>query len=134
MSQPSSVVPVSRRFRVTRVEVAYPAGRGAVGIRGSAPLSWEETTKPTRVQGDTHVFELRLAEGDLVDLKLVRNDDEWAGGRNYVLHSGECLFIEPAFEHAAPRLLEPATVEHEGQRLDYRVLLPPSYDEQEDKR
>jgi len=126
--------PASRRVRVTKVEVAYPAGRGVVGIRGSAPLSWQETTRPTRVEGDKHIFELRLPEGELIDLKLVRNDEDWAGGRNYVVHCGECLFIEPAFEHQTPRLLEPASVEHGGQRLDYRVLLPPSYDEQEDKR
>jgi predicted alpha/beta superfamily hydrolase len=132
----SSPSPLSRRTktRTTIVEVAYPATRGRVGIRGSAPLSWNETTKPTRVDGDRHVFELRLPEGELVDLKLVRNDDEWAGGRNYVVHAGECLLIEPAFEHAAPRLLPPDFIEHDGHRIDYRVLLPPSYDEQEDKR
>ena len=95
---PRSAPPASKRARITLVEVSYPASRGKVGIRGSAPLSWEATTPPTRVDGDRHVFELRLPEGELVDLKLVRNDDEWAGGRNYVLHAGECLFIEPAFE------------------------------------
>ena len=72
----------SQRIRTTLVDVTDPAGRGRVGIRGSAPLSWEETTKPTRVEGDRHVFELRLPEGALLDLKLVRNDDDWASGRN----------------------------------------------------
>ncbi len=144
MSQPSfsnadasvaaPLPPVSRRSRSTVVEVCDPAKRGRVGIRGSAPLSWEETTTPVRVEGDRHVFELRIPEGELVDLKLVRNDDEWAGGCNYVVHAGECLRIEPSFESLAPRLLEPGSIEHGGLRLDYRVLLPPSYDEQEDKR
>ncbi|MCU0687196.1 MAG: hypothetical protein MUF34_33955, partial [Polyangiaceae bacterium] len=40
----------------TVVEVIYPPQRGAIGLRGAPPLSWEETRAPDRVVGDRHVF------------------------------------------------------------------------------
>ncbi len=40
----------------TLIEVVYPAGKGAIGIRGSeAPLSWEHTEPPISVDGDVHL-------------------------------------------------------------------------------
>ncbi|GAC1559832.1 MAG: hypothetical protein NVS3B10_18390 [Polyangiales bacterium] len=133
---PRPTLAVAERIRrATVLEVIYPAARGPIGLRGSqAPLSWTETTPPTASAGDRHVFELAIAEGDLVDVKLVRREDDWASGRNYVVHAGDHLHLEPAFERSTSRLSEPATVEHDGERLSYRVLLPPSYDEQTAKR
>jgi hypothetical protein len=48
----------------------------APGLRGShAPLSWEETMRPTASLGDRHVFEIRIPEGEMTELKLVRGND-----------------------------------------------------------
>ncbi|MBX3226203.1 MAG: alpha/beta hydrolase [Labilithrix sp.] len=118
----------------TWIEVSYPANRGVIGLRGShAPLSWEHTTAPTRRIGDHHLFSVPMREGELVELKVVR-DDHWAQGRNYVVHAGEHLRIEPYFDSPEPKFVRDVIVEHKGksQRLD--VLLPPSYDEQPKKR
>lgn len=121
--------------RVTFIEVTYPAHRGAIGLRGDhAPLSWEHTTQPTSRNGDRHVFELMIPEGEIVEIKLVRNDEDWAGGRNYTVHAGEALAIEPYFDRTGATLLEPEELSVEGEKLSYRVLLPPSYDEQDSKR
>jgi predicted alpha/beta superfamily hydrolase len=131
----SSLFVADRLRRATVVEVVYPLARGRIGLRGShAPLSWTETMPPTAQRGDRHVFELALPEGTIVDLKLVRGDDEWANGRNYLVHAGDHLHLEPAFERATTMLVDPMVVEHDGARLDVRVLLPPSYGEQENKR
>jgi len=121
--------------RATIVEVTYPAHRGSIGIRGDqAPLSWEHTLQPTSREGDRHVFELMIPEGELVELKLVRNDEEWAGGRNYTVHAGDHLHIEPYFDRSGAALLDAEELPIGDERLSYRVLLPPSYDEQEVKR
>lgn len=113
----------------------YPRHRGAIGLRGShAPLSWEATTAPQVSEGDRHVFELDVPEGVTLDLKLVRGEDEWAHGRNYVVHAGDHLHLEPAFDRTRCELLPPATVGEGERQLSYQVLLPPSYGEQEGKR
>jgi predicted alpha/beta superfamily hydrolase len=124
-----------RLGRATVVEVIYPKARGAIGLRGShAPLSWTETTRPTASLGERHVFELAIPDGEIVELKLVRGNDEWSNGRNYTLHAGDHVHIEPAFERTTVHLQDPAVMEVDGTILAYRVLLPPSYDEQETKR
>jgi predicted alpha/beta superfamily hydrolase len=121
--------------RHTIVEVVYPPHRGVIGIRGShAPLSWEETTPPTTSHGDRHVFDLRVPNGETLELKLVRDEDEWAQGRNYSVHAGDHLHLEPAFEHAGSSLLEIRQIGTGESALSYDVLLPPSYGEQESKR
>jgi predicted alpha/beta superfamily hydrolase len=121
--------------RVTIVEVTYPAHRGRIGIRGNhAPLSWEETTQPSHQDGDRYTFHLELPPGEVLELKLVRNGDDWANGRNYAVHAGDHLSLEPHFDGESGQL-EPARVlEVDGAELRYEVLLPPSYREQENKR
>jgi enterochelin esterase-like enzyme len=119
----------------TIVEVFYPPHRGKIGIRGSfAPLSWDHTQAPDEQDGDRHVFRVALPKGELLELKVVRNEEEWAGGRNYTVHDGDNLQLEPYFEWTSVRLEAPATLEIEGRTLRFQVLLPPSYGEQENKR
>lgn len=119
----------------TTIEVIYPRHRGAIGLRGSvAPLSWEHTTPPTRVEGDRHIFALDLPDDTTLDLKLVRGEDEWAQGRNYTVHSGDHLHLEPAFDRTHCEILPTATVGEGELALAFQVLLPPSYGEQDNKR
>lgn len=133
--EPASLGIVERLRRATIIEVVYPADRGRIGIRGSiSPLSWHETTTPTATLGDRSVFELSIPDGEMVDVKLVRGTDEWAHGRNYTLHAGDHLRLEPAFEHTKTKLLAPETIETSPWPLRYQVLLPPSYEEQRKKR
>lgn len=127
--------PVSRGGRTTIIEVRYPPHRGRIGLRGSqAPLSWERTTEPTWTDGELHRFELSLPRGELIELKLVRDDEEWAAGRNYVVHAGDHLGIEPCFDRQTSTVLPRETLHHRGVELGFTVLLPPSYDEQESHR
>lgn len=122
---------LERLKRATIIEVVYPAGRGPIGLRGSAaPLSWTKTTPPTARLGDRNVFELEIPDGEIVDVKLVRGNDEWAHGRNYTLHAGDHLHLRPAFERSTCKLLPPVTLRTKPWPLRYQVLLPPSYDEQ----
>ena len=119
----------------TKITVSYPAHRGAIGLRGShAPLSWEHTTPPTHSEGDLHIFEIEVPTGDLLELKLVRGDEDWAAGRNYTVHAGDDLHLEPAFECTHGVLCEPVAIDTPDLQLTYQVLLPPSYAEQERKR
>lgn len=119
----------------TVVEVLYPAHRGAIGLRGSlAPLSWEHTEPPAVVEGDRHVFHLQVAAGEILEIKLVRNDDDWAAGRNYSVHAGDHLRIEPYFDGAAPTLEPLQTLEAGSDPITFEVLLPPGYAEQETRR
>lgn len=118
---------------VTVIEVVYPPGRGAIGLRGSQePLSWESTTEPTEVRGDRSVFRLAIPPDAILEMKVVRNDDEaWANGRNFVVHAGDNLVCEPYFDRQEAELVT-------GQQIDddllFDVLLPPGYEEQEHKR
>ncbi len=123
---------LERLKRSTIIEVVYPRERGSIGLRGSAaPLSWTSTTPPTATLGDRSVFELAIREGETIDVKLVRGNDEWAHGRNYTLHAGDHLHLRPAFERTTCRLLPPVVVQDASPwPLKYQVLLPPSYDEQ----
>lgn len=113
----------------TWIEVTYPADRGAIGLRGNhAPLDWEHTTQPTRTIGDHHLFCVPMREGELLELKVVRGE-EWAMGRNYVVHAGEHLKLEPCFDATTPKFVRDVPI---SPKID--LLLPPSYDEQPKKR
>jgi predicted alpha/beta superfamily hydrolase len=130
MEKPSLGI-LERLKRATIIEVIYPRERGCIGLRGSAPpLSWTETTPPTATLEARCVFELAIPEGELVDVKLVRGNDEWAHGRNYTLHAGDHLLLRPAFERTTCKLLPPVVLPTSPWPLRYQVLLPPSYDEQ----
>lgn len=119
----------------TVVEVIYDPSRGKVGLRGShPPLSWDRTSPPIAVVGDRHVFRVAVGAEEPLEIKVVRDDDEWAGGRNYTLHSGDHRRIEPYFDRHSPELREGLSIEVDGQTIRYDVLLPPSYTEQEHKR
>lgn len=121
--------------RPTLIEVIYPPERGAIGLRGNLrPLSWEHTEKPTKIDGDRHFFVLDVPFGDVLELKLVRNDEDWASGRDYAVHSGDHLLLEPAFDAKGGRLEPKESITFEGEALDFEVHLPPSYDEQVRKR
>ena len=118
----------------TLVEVIYSSTRGRIGLRGShAPLSWEHTEPPTEIDGDRHLFRIPVADGDVLELRVVR-DDACAVGRNYVLHAGDHLRIEAYFDEPGPVFEAGSCVSVAGDVLPYDVLLPPSYVEQEDKR
>src|SRR4051794_19149688 len=120
-----------RLKRATIIEVVYPRDRGSIGIRGSlAPLSWTETTRPTAKLGDRNIFELAIPDGELIDVKLVRGNDEWAHGRNYTLHAGDHVLLRPSFERTTCKLMPPVVLPTSPWKLRYQVLLPPSYDEQ----
>ena len=98
---------LERLKRSTIIEVVYPRERGTIGLRGSAsPLSWTETTGPTATLSDRSVFELAIADGEMVDVKIVRGND-WAHGRNYTLHAGDHLHLRPAFDRTTCRLMPP---------------------------
>jgi predicted alpha/beta superfamily hydrolase len=136
-----SAVPPSRRYRSTKprrpalIEVIYPRERGTIGLRGNeAPLSWEVTFPPTRSEGDRQVFEVSVPEDDILDFKIVRNDEDWSTGRNYMVHAGDHLHIDAYFDATRAELLAPETVEHAGRPMTFQVLLPPSYGEQTTKR
>ena len=89
----------------TIVEVRYPSRRGRIGLRGShAPLSWEHTQPPDEEDGDRHLFRIAIPAGELVELKLVRNEEEWAAGRNFTVHAGDDLhrFVYTGATHDAP--------------------------------
>ena len=140
-SHPKSRAPKSRAPKShppkcrTVVEVLYPEDRGAIGLRGSVePLSWETTLAPTRVEDDRHVFELEVPWGALLELKVVRNDEEWASGRNYTAHAGDHLSVEPTFDACAASLELGKTIASPAGELRFDVLLPPSYGEQTRKR
>ena len=121
---------LERLKRATIIEVVYPQERGTIGLRGSAsPLSWTKTTPPTATLGDRSVFELAIADGEMVDVKIVRGND-WAHGRNYTLHAGDHLLLRPAFERTTCRVMPPVVLRTSPWPLKYTVLLPPSYDEQ----
>lgn len=120
---------------ITIVEVSYPAHRGKIGLRGShAPLSWEHTHAPDEVEGDRSIFRIALPPHEMLEIKLVRDDGEWASGRNYAIHAGDHLLLKPCFETSKSSLEGPFQLAADGLELTYEVLLPPSYVEQEGRR
>ena len=113
------------RLRETLIEVIYPADRGVVGLRGSLPpLSWEHSVQPLKKVGNASLFKVPIPEGEILELKVSRGED-WALGLNYLVHPGEHLHLEPAFDQRTTRLEEGHDVA--GLRVD--VLLPIGYDE-----
>jgi predicted alpha/beta superfamily hydrolase len=119
----------------TVVQVTYPPERGAIGLRGNhAPLSWEHTMEPDEIDGERHLFRLFLEPGEIVELKLVRNEEDWASGRNYAVHGGETLDLYPCFDHDEPTFEPTDSIETPIGKLTFEVLLPPSYSEQTSKR
>jgi predicted alpha/beta superfamily hydrolase len=114
---------------MTVVEVSYPRNH-RIGLRGShAPLSWEHTQYPDHVRDDLHVFRIRVPRGEILELKVVRNDDDWAAGRNYAVHGGDHLHIAPVFERATSRIEPCVELTARDGAIPVEVLLPPSYDE-----
>lgn len=136
MSEPQSVTDATTPPPPpTVIEVLYPARHGKIGLRGShAPLSWEHTEQPSHVDGDRHVFQLDIPAGEIIEMKLVRNEEEWAAGRNYSVHAGDHVYVEPYFDGQSSTLEPMGTLEVEGDTITFEVLLPPGYAEQETKR
>ena len=117
---------------ITLVEVIYPPDRGTIGLRGNhAPLSWEHTQPPDEVSGDRSLFRIPVPPGEVLEIKLVRNEEEWAAGRNYGVHAGDHMVLEPCFDRTKSRIEGPFEIDAGGSTLKFEVLLPPSYDEQD---
>jgi enterochelin esterase-like enzyme len=117
---------------VTLIEVIYPAHRGKIGLRGNhAPLSWEHTREPDEVNGDRSLFRVPVPPGEVLEMKLVRNEEEWAAGRNYGVHAGDHMVLEPCFDTVKSTLEGPFEIDAGGEKIKFEVLLPPSYVEQE---
>ncbi|CAN5712103.1 hypothetical protein BH09MYX1_BH09MYX1_02420 [soil metagenome] len=126
-----SIVPSPR---ATVVEVIYPAARGRIGLRGShAPLSWDETAYPVDVTDNKHLFRVYVPPSDRLELKVVRDEDQWAQGRNYVVQSGDSLVLEPAFDTTTTTLVPTETIAAPGGAITFDVLLPLTYLEQDRK-
>jgi predicted alpha/beta superfamily hydrolase len=124
--------------RTTTIEVRYPAALGAIGLRGSQPpLSWDRTLPPTSASGCSHVFEIELPEGAIVEFKPLRDDKHWARERNFTVLAGERVTVEPYFDRSRS-VVEAFVRTMAWRELDrtmaFQVLLPPSYDEHLDKR
>jgi predicted alpha/beta superfamily hydrolase len=119
----------------TVVEVRYPAARGRIGLRGSLPpLSWDQTLAPTEVHGDRHVFRLALPPGELLELKVMRDDSAWSGGRSHTVYAGDDLHLLPYFDRAEGFLVDTDVVELGGEQVKFQVFLPPSYEEHPERR
>ncbi len=114
------------------IRATYPTRPGALRLRGEAPgLEWNADQFPDVLEGDTCVFHVQVPPGEAVEIKLVRDDGTWMYGRNAVVGCGEVLELYPTFDHPGGRLTEVAELEvPEGRALRFRVLLPPSYEEQ----
>jgi predicted alpha/beta superfamily hydrolase len=116
----------------TVVEVRYTIEGRRLGLRGSPPLSWEESITSTESDGEKHRFELDLEPGTLLEVKPIRDEKDWARGRNQYVYAGDTLTLEPRFdrEHG---FLEPSLRSISSPELNrtmrFRVFLPPSYGE-----
>jgi len=127
----------------TRIDVVYPGDRGAISLRGNLPpLSWERSLLPSGVtrgpEGDRHHFQLEFPQGELIEFKAMLDDKLWSRERNYTMLAGEKLRVAPYF-HSATGALEgsgPLTLHSPELSLDvqYRLFLPPSYQEHRTKR
>jgi enterochelin esterase-like enzyme len=121
----------------TTIRVRYSLSLGSVGLRGTAPLSWQATAPPTRREGSLHIFELDLPEGHVLDFKPVRGDDRFAAGRNATVLAGETVELEPYFDATkgtldeAPRRILSNELARE---ILFRVFLPPGYRECDARR
>jgi len=114
----------------------YPRARGSLSLRGNAAgLDWNRDRPPDEVDGDTSRFRIRIEPGDSVETKLMRSDGRWMVGRNLVVAGGDRIEVRPSFTRPDGTLLPARTMDVDGYGpLRYRVMLPPSYDEQEHTR
>ncbi len=122
---------------ITTIELCYPTHRGTLSLRGSPPLSWTESLSPVRVRGSSHLFEVDVPVDTLLEIKAMRDDGLWSSGRNFTVQGGETLELHPYFERSQgslesdwQTLLAPSL----DRGFRFRVFLPPSYDEHEEKR
>lgn len=92
-------------------------------------------TRGRSTHGDISTFEDSIAAGETFECKLIRADGAWAAGRNLVLAAGDELDLHPSFGDTCETLLSADRIAlADGLDLQYRVLLPPSYAEQESSR
>jgi predicted alpha/beta superfamily hydrolase len=126
---------------LTVIDVLYPRDLGTIALRGNvAPLSWERSVEPVTVtslpDGDHHLFELDLPEGELVEFKAMRGETFWSCERNYSLLAGDKLTVAPYFHQGTGVLTDTKVVPSPelGFDVEMRVFLPPSYDEHRTKR
>jgi predicted alpha/beta superfamily hydrolase len=121
----------------TTIEVHYPS-RAPLGLRGSAaPLSWHETLAPHEKDGERHVFLFDVPEGAVVELKPVLDGGRFSTGRNYNVLAGDSLVLHPTFDKTCGTLEDEIRSVHSpqlGKDVRYRVFLPPSYHEHEERR
>ena len=83
------------------------------------------------MDGETAVFHLDVPHGEAIELKVMRDDGVWMIGRNAVIGCGDVLELYPIFDRDKGRLTETQELAVPGGRaLRFRVMLPPSYDEQ----
>lgn len=128
-------VPTAHTDRAT-VRAIYPLRPSSLRLRGEAAgLDWQVDRAPDEVEGDMAIFHLDVRHGDAVELKVVRDDGAWMVGRNAVIGCGDVLDLYPTFDRAGGALGEPRELAVPGGRpLRFRVMLPPSYDEQTAQR
>jgi predicted alpha/beta superfamily hydrolase len=120
----------------TLLRAVYPRARGRLALRGdSHGLDWTTDRQPDAVDGDVSLFKLHLHPSDPVQIKLVRDDGKWMVGRNPVICRGDQLELRPSFDRVTGELSGLREVELPwGGALHIRVLLPPSYHEQDGQR
>jgi predicted alpha/beta superfamily hydrolase len=121
----------------TLIDVVYPIAGGRIGLRGSPPLSWQHSVLPRSSDGLTHRFELVAPPGTLLEIKPIRDERDWARGRNQYIVSGEPAVLEPHFEREQG-VLEPKArtlfSKELGRWIRFRIFLPPSYGESSSRR
>jgi predicted alpha/beta superfamily hydrolase len=120
----------------TILRAVYPHARGRLTLRGdSNGLDWLTDRAPDAVDGDVSLFKLAVHASGPMQIKLVRDDGKWMVGRNPVICRGDKLELHPSFDRVTGELSGLRTLELPwGGALHVRVLLPPSYHEQDGQR
>ena len=120
----------------TTIHAIYPQSHGKLSLRGNgAGLNWTHNRAPDEVDGDVSTFRLQVPPFEPVQVKLVRGESTWMGGRNAVIGRGDDVTLRPAFDHTTGELSSLRTIPMPwGGALHIRVRLPPSYREQDEKR
>jgi predicted alpha/beta superfamily hydrolase len=115
----------------TEIRVHYPAGRGAIAIRGSGGgLSWT-AGQPASAAGDTFTYDLPALAAP-IEFKPLLDDATWARGPNYRVAPGEKVDVYPHFVAEAGQVVVLVASFHSDVIGDDRAIyayLPPSYDE-----